>query len=76
MEIDDILEVLFNGSKEEIEKILKEQKISYSFADNLEAYTVRNNNTLEVVRGSKCHYTPNCVKYFGKESSNEIQDRR
>lgn len=76
MEIDDILEVLFNGSKEKIEKILKEQKISYSFADNLEAYTVKNNNTLEVVRGSKCHYTPNCVKYFGKESSNEIQDRR
>ena len=76
MEIDDILEILFDGTKEEIEKVLKEQKISYSFADNLEAYTVKNNNTLEVVRGSKCHYTPNCVKYFGKESSNEIQDRR
>lgn len=76
MEIDDILEILFDGTKEEIEKALKEQKISYTFADNLEAYTVKNNNTLEVVRGSKCHYTPNCVKYFGKESSNEIQDRR
>nr|DAL21464.1 MAG TPA_asm: hypothetical protein [Caudoviricetes sp.] len=76
MEIDDILEILFDGTKEEIEKVLKEQKISYTFADNLEAYTVKNNNTLEVVRGSKCHYTPNCVKYFGKESSNEIQDRR
>jgi hypothetical protein len=76
MEIDDILEILFDGTKEEIEKVLKEQKISYTFANNLEAYTVKNNNTLEVVRGSKCHYTPNCVKYFGKESSNEIQDRR
>jgi len=76
MEIDDILEILFDGTKEEIKKVLKEQKISYTFADNLEAYTVKNNNTLEVVRGSKCHYTPNCVKYFGKESSNEIQDRR
>ena len=76
MEIDDILEILFDGTKEEIEKVLKEQKISYTFADNLEAYTVKNNNTLEVVRGSKCHYTPKCVKYFGKESSNEIQDRR
>ena len=72
MEIDDILEILFDGTKEEIEKVLKEQKISYTFADNLEAYTVKNNNTLEVVRGSKCHYTPNCVKYFGKEYIYEI----
>ena len=75
MEIDDILEILFNGTKEEVEKILKEQKISYSFSNNLEAYTVKNNNTLEVVKGSKCHYTPNCVKYFGKEYSNENKNR-
>ena len=72
MEIDDILEVLFDGTKEEVEKILKEQKISYSFADNLEAYTVKNNKTLEIVKGSKCHYTPNCVKYFGREYIHEI----
>lgn len=67
MEIDDILEILFDGTKEEIERMLKEQKISYSFANSLEAYTVKNNNTLETVRGNKCHYIPNCVKYFGKE---------
>ncbi len=72
MEIDDILEILFDGTKEEIEKVLKEQKISYSFTDNLEAYTIRNNNTQEVVRGSKCHYTPNCVKYFG----NKYEERK
>ena len=72
MEIDDILEILFDGTKEEIEKVVKEQKISYSFADDLEAYTIKNNSTLEVVRGSKCHYTPNCVKYFGKEYIYEI----
>ena len=46
MEIDDILEILFDGTKEEIEKVLKEQKISYSFADDLEAYTIKNNSTL------------------------------
>ncbi len=72
MEIDDILEILFDGTKEKIKKVLKEQRISYSFSNNLEAYTVTNNNTLEVVRGSKCHYTPNCVKYFGKEHIYEI----
>ena len=42
MEIDDILEILFDGTKEEIEKVLKEQKISYSFADDLKSYTVKN----------------------------------
>lgn len=67
MEIDDILEILFDGTKEEIQKMLEEEKISYTFAENLEAYTVKNNKTLENVRGSKCYYVPNCVKYFGKE---------
>lgn len=71
MKTDNILGTLFDGTKEKIEKVLKEQKISYSFADNIEAYTVKNNNTLEVVRGSKCHYTPNCVKYFGKQYLNK-----
>lgn len=56
MKIDDILEILFDGTKEEIERMLKEQKISYSFANSLEAYIVKNNNTLEIVRGNKCHY--------------------
>ena len=67
MEIDNILEILFDGTKEEIERMLKEQKISYSFANSLEAYTVKNNNTLEIVRGNKWHYIPNCVKCFGKK---------
>lgn len=67
METDDILEILFDGKKEEIEKVLKEEKISYSFSNSMEAYTVKNNNTLEVVRGNKCHYMPNCVKYFGNK---------
>ena len=67
MKIDDILEILFDGTKEEIERMLKEQKISYSFANSLEAYIVKNNNTLEIVRGNKCNYIPNCVKYFGKK---------
>lgn len=67
MEIDDILEILFDGTKEEIQKVLEEEKISYTFAEKMEAYTVKNNKTLEIIRGSKCHYIPNCVKYFGRE---------
>lgn len=67
MEIDDIIDVLFDGEKEKIKEILEKEKISYNFTEDLQAYTVKNNNTLEVVRGSKCHYTPNCVKYFGNE---------
>ena len=85
MEIDDILEILFDGTKEEIDKNTTyieqiKKNLDYEFymtndkcnADDLEAYTIKNNSTLEVVRGSKCHYTPNCVKYFGKEYIYEI----
>lgn len=67
MEIDDMLEILFDGEKEEIEKVLKGENISYSFTEDLQAYTIKNNKTLEIVRGNKCHYIPNCVKYFGNK---------
>lgn len=73
MTIDDIIEILFNGKKEEIEKVLKEHNISYSFSENLEAYTIKNNKTFEVVRGNKCHYKPNCVKHFGKIYENHTK---
>jgi len=65
MEIDDIIEILFDGSKEKIKEILEKEKITYNFAEDLQVYTIKNINTLEVVKGNKCHYKPNCVKYFG-----------
>lgn len=73
MEIDNILEILFDGTKEEIEKVLKEQKISYSFADDLKSYTVKNNNTLEVVRGFRFENKKLCqiINYLMFVSSNK-----
>jgi len=46
-------------------EILEKEKITYNFAEDLQVYTIKNINTLEVVKGNKCHYKPNCVKYFG-----------
>ena len=41
MEIDDIMEILCNGTKEQIKKYIKENKISYSFGKS-GTYTVEN----------------------------------
>lgn len=69
MEIDNILEILFDGTKEEIEKVL----ISYSFADDLKSYTIKNNNTLEVVRGFRFENKKLCqiINYLMFASSNK-----
>ena len=67
MEIDDIIKILFDGKKKEIKEALKKEKASYSFTKDLEAYTIKSDKTLEIVRGYKCHYKPNCVKYFGNQ---------
>lgn len=63
MEIDDIIEILCNGTKEQIEKIVKENKISYSFGKS-GTYTVENGKTMEGIRGTGI-INPNCVKFFG-----------
>ena len=65
MNIDYIIEVLCDGKKKEIEKVLEEYDISYSF-DSCGEYTIKNGKTYEFVRGHGIFY-PNCVKYFGKE---------
>ena len=65
MDIDDIIDILCYGNKEEIEKIIKDNKISYSFAECGE-YTIYNGGTYEIVRGHGIG-DPNCIKYFGRE---------
>lgn len=64
MEIDDIIDVLVEGKKEEIKTILEENKISYSFGKE-GAYTIKNGKTHELIRGYGI-LNPNCVKYFGE----------
>ena len=65
METDDIIDILCDGNREEIEKIIKDNKISYSFAECGE-YTIYNGVTYEMVRGHGIS-NPNCIKYFGRE---------
>ena len=64
MEIDDIMDILVEGNKEEIQRVLEDNKISYSFSKE-GAYTIRNEKTYEFVRGHGILY-PNCVLYFGE----------
>ena len=64
-DIDDIIDVLCDGSKEQIEKVLKENKLTYSFDESGE-YSIYNKDTYELVRGHGI-FNPNCTKYFGKE---------
>lgn len=66
MEIDEIIEILCYGNKEEIEKVIKENKISYSFVAECEEYTIKNGKTFECVRGNGI-INPNCIKYFGNQ---------
>ena len=68
MEIDDIMEFLCNGTKDQIKKIIKENKISYSFGKS-GTYTVENGKTMEGIRGTGI-INPNCVKYFGNNYKN------
>ena len=63
MEIDDIIEILCNGNKEDIEIVLKENDISYSFDPSGE-YMIEVGKTMEGVRGQGI-VNPNCIKYFG-----------
>ena len=64
MKIDDIIDILCYGEKEEIKKIIEENKISYSFGETGE-YTIQNGITYEMVRGHGIS-NPNCIEYFGR----------
>lgn len=64
MGIDDIMDVLVEGEKEKIKRVLEDNKISYSFSKEGE-YTIKNGKTYEFVRGHGI-LNPNCVKYFGE----------
>ena len=64
MEIDDIIDILCEGKKEEIGEIIKEKKISYEFGESGE-YSIEIGTTNECVRGHGIE-NPNCIEYFGR----------
>ena len=59
----DIEDVLYDGTKEEIEKILNEYKISFSYNSN--NFYFESKKLFETSRGYNSKEKPNCVIYFG-----------
>ena len=66
-ELIDLEEKLYDGSMEEIEEILNKYKISYSYSEKYRSFSWESAKLNIISKGYKCHYTPNCVKYFGNE---------
>lgn len=63
LDISEIENILYDGTKEEIEKVLKEYEISFSYSSN--NFDFKSNKLLLLCRGYKSSKKPNCVIYFG-----------
>ena len=68
LDILEIEDILYDGSKEEIEKILKEYKISFYYNSN--NFSFESKKLSQVSRGYNCNNKPNCVIYFGEKYIN------
>ena len=66
MNMDELEDVLYNGTKEQIEKVLLNYKVSYVYDEMYRSFNVTSLLLNETCRGYKSHYIPKCVKYFGK----------
>lgn len=65
MDMDELEEVLYNGSKAKIEEVLSEYKIAYEFCEEFSSFSFKSFLLNEVCRGYQGCSVPNCVKYFG-----------
>ena len=63
LDILDIENILYDGNKEDIEKILKEYKISFSY--NYNNFSFESKKLSQISRGNRGNKKPNCVLYFG-----------
>ena len=67
IDMDELEEVLYDGSKEKIKKVLEDYKVSYEYEEEYRSFNVTSLLLNETCRGYKSHYMPKCVKYFGKK---------
>ena len=68
MEIHDMIDienVLYEGNKNEIEKILKGYEVSYRYDKANKNFSIKSLKLQEISRGYKTNIEPNCVKFFG-----------
>ena len=73
MEIHDMIDienVLYEGNKNEIEKILKEYEVSYRYDKANKNFSIKSLKLQEISRGYKTNIEPNCVKFFGNNYKN------
>lgn len=73
MEIHDMIDienVLYEGNKNEIEKILKEYEVSYRYDKDNKNFSIKSLKLQEISRGYKTNIEPNCVKFFGSDYKN------
>ena len=67
MTIDEIEDILYTGSKEEILKVLEEYKITYKYNEQYNSLYFESGKLNEIIKAKGCHYIPKCVVYFGKK---------
>lgn len=61
----DIEDILYTGSKEDIEKILKQYEVSYNYSEKNKSLEIKSLKMNQISRGYNSDEIPNCVKYFG-----------
>lgn len=61
----DIEDILYTGSKEDIEKILKQYEVSYNYSEKNKSLEIKSFKMNQISRGYNSDEIPNCVKYFG-----------
>ncbi len=61
--IDDIIDILCDGTKKEIEEVLEKYKIKYGFC-KVGEFSIES-RVLNIMSRGQGIYNPNCVKYFG-----------
>ena len=67
MDMDELEEILYNGTKEKIKKVLEDYKVSYEYAEEYKSFGITSLILNETCKGYKSHYVPQCVKFFGKK---------
>jgi len=61
----DIENILYDGNKDEINKIINEYEISYNYNKENNSFEFESMKLLEKSRGYGSNEIPNCVKFFG-----------
>ena len=71
MDWTDVDEILFDGTKKEIENVRCVEcnnALKYEFDEEYHTFTVWCHNCRLIIKGCKAHYKPNCAIFFGNKA--------